>query len=148
MGQGAGERGELQRCEEQNEAHQKAKQTHQERKKAVFLETPPDNHQTQPPRLIYRQTPKPVTTSRRFQVVVLPAGTRCGGACQPHGPVGQLITPSREMDQRPRLAGKKGEASKVTSVTANTLLPLGLLRKGTRFSWDHQLPLARRGWSR
>jgi len=46
------------------------------------------------------------------------------------------------MNQKPRLAGKKGEASKVTSITADTLLSLGHLRKGTKFPWDCQLPLA------
>lgn len=43
---------------------------------------------------------------------------------------------------------EKGEVSKVTSIMANTLLPSGLLRKGTKFPQACRLPLARRGCSR
>lgn len=62
--------------------------------------------------------------------------------------VGELIAFHSEMDWKSRLAERKGEASKVTSTMADTLLPLGLFRKGTRFLWDCQLPLAHWGWSR
>lgn len=136
--------------EGRDETSPKLRQTHQEGKSTFLLETHPDNHQIQPPCLSYRQTPKPTMSHRHsgFQVILLSLGTRCGGACQPHRWVGQLIISSLETDQKPRLAGKKGEASKVTSVMADTLLPLGLLRKGNKFPWDCQLPLAHRGWSR
>lgn len=83
-----------------------------------------------------------------FQGILLSPGRDAAG---PAGHTGQreLNRLLLETEQKPRLAGKKGEAlvPKFTSVMADTFLSLGHLRKGTECPCDGQLPLAQQGWS-
>lgn len=112
--------------------------THQEGKRAFLLDTHPDKHQAQPPCFVATRYPS--------HCAFPGDGVRRG---LPATWVGEMvIVSSLGMGQKPGMAGKKGEASKVTSIMADTLLPLALLRKGTKFPRDCQLPLARCGWSR
>lgn len=119
----------------------KLRRTHWERKEHFCWEKPP-----KPTTASHLQTPKPTTVSHCPQGTLLSPRSGCGRACRPHGQMGVWESSTLPAWKRNR-SQEKGEESKVTSVMANTLLPSGLLRKGTKLP-QHQLPLALWGCSR